>query len=194
MVTGAEKQGPGAVTNQEWRRQREMERKRQAGDGFAAAMLAMGNAAGEFYTPEEKDQVGVWLKSTCVSASSSNVIAYCLPTAEAAGLTELTAELRWRLIQGSRQDRSAQLESWMQLEEQRGQTEVAAAMLEKAGTKFAGEGEAVGRRQQTADLYRKSGDTVAELRVIGHLAETMRLDDEMQQRFHQLLLAVILSG
>ncbi len=188
FVEQVEQQGPGAVTNQEWRRQREMERKRQAGDGFAAAMLAMGNAAGEFYTPEEKDQFGAWLKSTCVSASSSDVIAYCLPTAEAAGLTELTAELRWRLIQGSRQDRSAQLESWMQLEEQRGQTEVAAAMLEKLAPNLPAK-ERPWIWQQTADLYRKSGDTVAELRVIGHLAETMRLDDEMQQRFYQLLLA-----
>jgi len=43
--------------------------------------------------------------------------------------------------------------------------------------------------QQTADLYRKSGDGAAELRVIGHLAETTTLDGEMQQRFYQLLLA-----
>jgi tetratricopeptide (TPR) repeat protein len=188
FVVQVEQQGPGAVTNQEWRQQRELERKRQAGDGFAAAMLAMGNAAGEFYTPEEKDQFAAWLKNSCASANYADVIAYCLPTADAAGLTQLTAELRWRLVQGSAQQRSAQRESWIRLEEQRGQTEEAAAMLEKLAPNLPAK-ERPAIWQRTADLYRKSGDGAAELRVIGHLAETTTLDDEMQQRFYQLLLA-----
>jgi tetratricopeptide (TPR) repeat protein len=188
LVEQVEQQGPGAVTNEEWRRQRELERKRQAGDGFASAMLAMGNAAGEFYTPEEKEQFAAWFKNTCTSASGADVIAYCLSTADAAGLTELTAELRWRLVQGSAQQRSAQLESWIELEEQRGQTEEAAAMMEKLAPNLLAK-ERPSILQQTAELYRKSGDGAAELRVIGNLAETTTLGDEMQQRFYQLLLA-----
>jgi hypothetical protein len=188
LAEQVEQQGLGAVTNEEWRQQRESDRKRRAGDGFAAAMHAIGNAAGEFYTPEEKDQFAAWLGHICAPSSSADVGSFGLPTADAAGLAELTAELRWRLVQGSEQDRSAQLESWMQLEEQRGQTEEAAARLEKLAPNLPSkERPAIWR--QSADLYRKSGDAAAELRVLGRLAETTALEGTMQQRFYQLLLA-----
>lgn len=187
LAQQVEQQGPGAVTNEEWRRQRALEREQQAADGFANALRTMGRTAGEFYTPEEKDRFATWLQGLCTSVNGTEVNAFCLPTAEAAGLTELTAELRWQLAQGDQQQGYMQLQTWIQLEEQRGQTESAAAKLEELAPSVPSNQRAM-IWQQAANLYRKSGDNAAELRAISQLAQITMLEGEMQQRFYRLLL------
>lgn len=119
-----------------------------------------------------------------MSAKGGEVSEFCLPTAEAAGLAEMTAGLRWKLALAGQ---PPHLEPWIQLEKQRGQTETAATMLEKLAPS-----EPSNQRpmiwQQAADLYHKSGDAAAELRVLTQLAGIRMLDGETQQRFYGLLL------
>jgi predicted Zn-dependent protease len=180
-------QGPGAVTNEQWRQQHETERKSEAAEGFAQALRAMGHAAGEFYTPEEKAQFAGWLQSNCASAGTEEIRRVYLPAAEAAGLADLTAELRWNLVQQRPRQNGADLTAWIQLEEARGQTESAAERLEKLSASLTPR-QRVAVLQPAADLYRKSGNAAAELRVTAQLAASATLRGERLSRYYQLLL------
>ncbi len=185
IVQQVVQQGPAAITSEEWRQQREAERRRAATQGFAQALHAMGQAAGEFYTPEEMAQFAAWLQGYSSSASDEDVAAIYLPAAEAAGLAGLTAELRWRLAQADRSNE--QLLAWIQIEQQRVQSEAAAAMLEKLAASLAA-ARRIAVLQHAEDLYRQSGNAAAELRVLKQLAATASFDSEMRQRLYQLLL------
>lgn len=181
-------QGPGAVTNEQWRKGLEMQRRSAATQGFAQAMNAMGHAAGQFYTPEEKAQFAAFLQSDSANAGAEELRAVYLPAARAAGLADLTAELEWNLAQHEPHQRASELSEWIQLETERSQTEPAAERLEKLAGSLSPAQEFTALRQ-SADLYRKSGNAAAELRVLAQLANATRLDTEMQQRYYQLLLA-----
>ena len=89
------KQGPGAITNDEWRKQREDERRTQATAGFAAALRSMATAAAEFYTPEEKSRFAALLRQNATGVSTTELTGVYLPAVKAAGLADLTADLEW---------------------------------------------------------------------------------------------------
>ncbi len=188
VVHQVAKDGPGAVTDEEWRKQREKERTAQAKQGFAQAVIAMGQAAGQFHTPEEKTQFATWIKGACATASVAEISAVYLPAVKAAGLADLDAELTWSSIERSSQARNAELSSWIAFETQRGQVDVAAARLEKLAP-------GLPSKQRSAiwkyalDAYHKAGDYPAELRMAAHLADDAQLSGIELARYHQLLLA-----
>lgn len=182
------KQGPGAITNEEWRRQRAQEQSRQATLGFAQALEAMGRAAAEFYTPEEKTQFAGWIRQNAAAAGEQETRTVYLPTVKAAGLTELTAELTWNLIQGDTRLRGSDLADWARLQRQRVQPELAASKLEKLAPQvIARERGRVWR--EAAAAYRDAGDTVGELRVLQQLGESEALGGEVLTRYFRLVLA-----
>jgi len=184
VVTQAIQQGPGAVTDDEWRKQRVSERRNAATQGYAQAMLAMGNVAGKYYTPEEKAQFAAWIQSVSSFAPQELRTVY-LPAIRAAGLEDLSAETSWTLAQ---QNRRQELAGWIQQQQQRGQIESAAARLEKlAGTVPARQKPSI--LGHSRDAYHKAGDFAGELRMTQRLAQSIKLEGDQQTRYYQLLLA-----
>lgn len=179
-------QGPEAITNEEWRKQRQEQRRMQATSGFSTALQAMSAAAGEFYTPEEKLQFAGLLRQHAGDADHDELLAVYLPAARAAKLADLTADLQWQAIV---QDRGGvNLEDWLQFERQRVQLDFAAALLEKAAPSRAYvQGDQMYR--EAAGAYRASGDTVSELRVTEHIYRDHLVQGDALTRFYRLLLA-----
>jgi len=189
VVQQVVKQGPAAVTNEEWRRQRQAERTRLATQGFAQALSAMAGVARQYYTPEEKSQFAAWLQSTCASAPPEEIRDVSIPAARAAGLASLTAQFTWRLVQQSALMRSTELSAWIQLEQQRGQVDFAGAQLEKLAATLPSQQQPP-VLQFAIDAYRKAGDDPAELRATRLLSTRTLLGGEARQRYYQLLLAL----
>jgi tetratricopeptide (TPR) repeat protein len=185
VATQVIKQGPGAVTDDEWRKQRINLRGNAASQGFAQAMLAMGNVAGKYYTPEEKTQFAAWIQSVSSAAGAQELHAVYLPAIRAAGLEDLNAEINWTLAQ---RQRNQELPAWTELQQQRGQIESAAARLEKLAA-------SVAVRQRASilgyarDAFHKAGDFAGELRMTQRLAESTKLEGDQRARYYQLLLA-----
>jgi hypothetical protein len=125
------KDGPGAITTDEWRKQREEQRNAAAANGFAQAVRAIGEVVGGYYTPEEKAQFAAWIKDSSATASDTEIRSVILPAADAAKLTDLTAELEWDLGERNVHGGSGGLSEWVELEKRRVQADGAAARLEK---------------------------------------------------------------
>ena len=185
VATQIIKQGPGAVTDDEWRKQRVTQRGNAASQGFAQAMLAIGDVAGKYYTPEEKTQFAAWFQGATSGASAQDLRAVYLPAIRAAGLEDLNAEISWTLAQ---RQRDQELPAWIELQQRRGQIETVAARLEKLAA-------TVPARQRASilgearDAFHKAGDFAGELRVTQRLAESSKLEGDQRARYYQLLLA-----
>lgn len=186
VVQQVVQQGPAAVTNEEWRQQRQKDRTGRATEGFAAALAAMGRAAAEFYTPEEKDQFAVWLQSTCASASAAEMRTIYLPAARAANLSDLAADWMWNLAWNGTQLNPGDLSAWIEFEEQRGELNVVGASLERISPKIPARQRAM-ILQDAADAYRKTGDAQAELRALQQLAAIAAMGGDQQTRYYELL-------
>ena len=90
------KQGFGAVTDEEWRKQRVAERTAQAKSGFAQALQAMATVVREYATPEEKAQFAAWLQTKRGTAADGNELREVyLPAIQAAGLLDMESDLLW---------------------------------------------------------------------------------------------------
>jgi predicted Zn-dependent protease len=187
VVQQVAKDGPGAVTSDEWRKQRAAERSNAANKAFAQALLAMGQVAAEFYTPEETADFASWMQQRSETASNDEVRTVYLPAIKAAHLTDLDSEVTWNLLQHDRQLRNEELPGWIQLQQQRGLTVEAAARLERLASSLSGKQRA-SVWQNAADTYRMSGDTAGELRSMQHLSESRELGGEELDRYYQLLL------
>jgi hypothetical protein len=182
------KQGPGAVTDDEWRKQREKQRRTQATAGFAQALKSMANAAAEFYTPEEISQFAALLKQTSNGSSTEELSAVYLPAVKAANLAELATDLEWAVVFQNAHTGTIELTEWLQFQRQRIQLDSAAAQLEKTAPTLDHN-----RRnqmwQEAATAYRDTGDTVGELRVTEYLYSIEQMQGEPLNRYYRLLLA-----
>jgi predicted Zn-dependent protease len=182
------KDGPGAITTDEWRKQREEQRNAAAANGFAQAVRAIGEVVGGYYTPEEKAQFAAWIKDSSATASDTEIRSVILPAADAAKLTDLTAELEWDLGERNVHGGSGGLSEWVELEKRRVQADGAAARLEKLAPSVPARLRG-GILRLAIDTYRDSGDTVGELRTTELLAESTQLQPNERARYYRLLLA-----
>jgi cellulose synthase operon protein C len=182
------KEGAGAVTSAEWRKQREDERRTHATSGFAQALKAIGSAVGEFYTPEEKVEFAALLKQHSAAANAAELDAVYLPAVKAAGLADLTADLMWTVALQNGRLSSSKLSEWIDLEKRRVQMDSAAAQMEKSVLPL----NRVDRNamwQRVADAYRDAGDIAGELRATEHVYERGSLQSEPLARYYRLQLA-----
>ena len=182
------KQGFGAVTDTEWRKQRIGERTARAKSGFAQALRAMASVVGDYGTPEEKAQFEAWLRTKSAGAADgSELREVYLPAVQAAGLAEMEAGLLWEFAAQSGDPNRGELSAWLQLQRQRVQ-------LEGAGPKIEALAESLPARRrasiwaEAAEVYRTLGDTPSELRVLDKLA-SMSNGGSQDPRYYQLLLA-----
>jgi len=185
VVQQVAKDGIGAITSEEWRKQRVAERKAQAGTGFAQALRFMAQTVNDYYTPEEKAPFDAWLQSKSATAvDGPELRAVYLPAIRAAGLRELEAEMLWQFVGKEDHVNHQGLNEWLQLERQRVQLEGVGAKIEALAASTAPK-----HRQpilhSAAEVYRTLGDTNAELRVMDQLAVSGGVD---LPRYYELLL------
>lgn len=181
------KQGVSAVTEDEWRKQREDQRRTQADSGFARAVIAIATAAEEFYTPEERAGFAVLLKQHATDASSVDLQSIYIPAARTAGLADLTAELQWSSALHSYFSEGSYV-TWLQEQRRRVLLDSAAAQLEKTAPTLKHR-DSVAMLWQAVHAYRDSGDTVSELRVMERIYGSIHLEGGELNRFYRLLLA-----
>jgi tetratricopeptide (TPR) repeat protein len=178
------KEGPAAVTDEDWRKQRIAQRTSQAKAGFAQALRAIAAVAGEYDTPEEKAQFESWLQTRqSTAADGSELREVYLPAIQAAGLEDMEAALLWDSVEKS-DNPTRELNEWLQLERKRGRLEEAATKIESLAVPATQKATILG---ELADVYRTVGDTPAELRTLDKLA-AMRSSYE-DPRYYHLLLA-----
>jgi Flp pilus assembly protein TadD len=182
------KQGPSAVTDDEWRKQREEQRRTQADGGFAHAVTALATAAAEFYTPEERAGFAALLKQNATGVSSTDLLSIYIPATRTAGLADLTGELQWSVAGKMISGGDSQYAEWMQQQRRRGMLDSAAAQLEKIAPGLNRQAR-VEMLSQVVKAYRDSGDTVSELRVMDRLSSSAHLEGDELNRYYRLLLA-----
>jgi len=182
------KEGFGAITNEDWRRQRVAERTAQAKSGFAQALRSMAAVMGEYGTPEEKAQFAAWLQGKRAGAADeSELREVYLPAIKAAGLADMESDLLWEFAETSR-DSKRELNDWLQLQRRRVQLDGVGARLEKfAATLPARKQPPV--LQKAVEVYRALGDSSAELRVMEKLRPWNQVGGSEQPRYYKLLLA-----
>ncbi|HTW47563.1 MAG TPA: hypothetical protein VMD92_06435 [Acidobacteriaceae bacterium] len=181
------KNGLASVTDDEWRKQRAEQRTQAASEGFARALQAMGDVVAAYETPEEKSEFAAWLRAKASASSSADLLAVWLPTARAAGLADVQADLAWSAVHNDGSQAQSELAAWLDLESRRVQADQAATALESWADSLAPK-----RRPAALHLavnaFREAGDPTGELRVIERLAASTALNGDTLQRFYQLLL------
>jgi tetratricopeptide (TPR) repeat protein len=183
------KEGFGAITNEDWHRQRAAERTKLARSGFAQALQSMAAVMGEYGTPEEKTQFAAWLQGKRAGAADgAELREVYLPAMQAVGLVDMEADLRWEFAEKSGDPSRGELGDWLQLQRRRVQLEGVGAKLEKlAATLPAKKQPQV--LQKAVEVYRALGDSSAELRVMEKLRPWNQVGGSEQPRYYKLLLA-----
>jgi len=180
------KEGFGAITNEDWRRQRVRQRTAQARSGFAQALRTMATVVGEYATPEEKAQFASWLQGKRAGAADGTELrAVYLPAMQAAGLVDMKSGLLWEFTESSKTGGGAWNE-WLQLERQRVRLEGTGAEIEALASS------AQPRYRQSIlrgamEVYRTLGDDAAELRVMDKMEASGGMGAD--SRYMKLLLA-----
>jgi tetratricopeptide (TPR) repeat protein len=181
------KEGFGAVTDTEWRKQRIGERTARAKSGFGQALRSMASVVGDYGTPEEKAQFEAWLRTKCAGAADgSELREVYLPAIQAAGLVDMEQGLLWEFAEKSGDPERGELSAWLQLQRQRVQLEGAGPKIEALADSYPARRASI--LADAAEIYRTLGDTPAELRVLDKLAAIRNGTDE-NPRYYQLLLA-----
>ena len=182
------KDGLAAVTDNEWRKQREDERRKQATAGFAEALKAMSETVAEFYSPEEKLDFAHMLQEKSAGANAEELSAVYLPAAKAAGLAQLSADLMWSVAVQNERTGNLNFNEWIAFEKRRVRMKEAAAQLE-AFAPAAARIHRVILWRQAAQAYRDAGDTLGELRAMEQFALSEHLQGDELNRYYRLLLA-----
>jgi tetratricopeptide (TPR) repeat protein len=184
------KDGLDAVVSENWRKQLARQRTEQATEGFAQALRSMGAVVGEYGAPEEKAQFAAWLEAKRVGVDEKELRAVYLPAAQAAGLADMEARLRWELVQKNRNSGSNEdLNDWLQLQRRRVQLETTGQKLEALAVSVPHRRE-LSLWQKAVAAYRAAGDSAAELSVMEKQAARGWLGGEELPRYFRLLLGL----
>jgi cellulose synthase operon protein C len=194
FVEQAVEQGVAAVSDAEWRKQRSEERKRTAEQRFQSAVLAMAKTAGEYFTPEEKQQFAGLVDER---ASRARDQSFWIDAVEAAGIRDEEARLRrQKLLDPSHAgDKSInpQFEPYVQLQHSRmDYAELAKTMEEYVAVANRNHHREAWNAQ--AEAYRNIGDDLSEIRTLRKIGLEQGNDSGDRNRYLQLLLKHDVSG
>lgn len=181
LIQQAQAEGIAAVTDAEWRKQKQQQRIASGRGGFANGLGAMASVVRDYYTPEEKQEFAKLLVSKQSAAGLDDLSQFYLPAAHTAVLTDLEADLHWKLVQNTAQNRP--WSQWVETQRSRLRYLEIGKQLESLAPSLA-VNERVPVFSAAAAAYRDAGDTVSELRVLSHLGR-----NEQQERYLELLLA-----
>jgi tetratricopeptide (TPR) repeat protein len=180
------KDGFGAITNEDWRRQRVQQHTEQAKSAFAQALKSMAEVAGTYYTPEEKAQFAAWLQAKrAMAANGSELRVVYLPAIQVAGLLDMESDMLWDFVEKSGDHDHGELNEWLQRQRQRVQLEGVGAKLESLAATRPHDRQTI--LHSAAGIYRTLGDDANELRILDTLAASGRVNNA--PRYYQLLLA-----
>jgi hypothetical protein len=179
--------GPGAITDDEWRKQRAEQRREQAASGFAEAIKQIGSTVARYYTPEERAAFESLLREQSANASVSELNSVYIPAARAASLAALTSEFEWNAATHARNSEHLNISAWLELERRRGHLDEAAALLEKL-TPTLSRTVQQSLLQRIIESYHASGNETGELRAYEHLRALSTLDGDARERYFHLLL------
>jgi Tfp pilus assembly protein PilF len=142
----------------------------------SARAQALGQAAAQYFTPEEKYALATFLQARYRVAAGAELETSLLPIANAAGLQDLRA--RWMFEQDDPQLGDVQT--------RRGQFEELGAQMEALAKRRAGQDESrvIQALEAAAAAYRSGGDDVKELRVLEQwYAEHHMFGDPLERYF-----------
>jgi tetratricopeptide (TPR) repeat protein len=188
VVEQVEKQGLASVTNDEWRKKRIEQRRATAAQRFHSAVLEMGQTAGTYFTPEEKQQFAQLADARSRQRSDVRV---WIEAASAAGIKDEEARLRKELLLESSSANNGranpQFLPFVQLERAR----MAYAELAQTMDAYAQRLQPARRRNARiaeADAYRNAGDEDSELRVLRTIVWEQDDAAGQRERYLQLML------
>jgi tetratricopeptide (TPR) repeat protein len=183
------KEGFGAITNEDWRKQRVAQRTALAKSGFAQALRSMATVMGEYATPEEKAQFAAWLQGKCAGAADGTELRdVYLPAVQAAGLADMEADLLWQFVEKRGNSDDGELAEWLKLERRRVQLDGVGAKLEQYAASLPARKQSP-VWQEAVEVYRALGDSAAELRAMEKLRPWNGSGGSEQLRYYKLLLA-----
>ena len=186
IIRQIETKGLASVTDSQWRGHLAEARRRQAQSGYRKAILEMSNAAGAFYTPEEKAGYATLLDAKRSSASLNEVVELWIPAASAAGLKDREAAWRRDVLLSGGELASSQVMPFIELENSR----MEYATLGEALDAYAGRvrpSERIGVLSMAAAAWRDAGNRereIADLRMV--VASSRQV--QFEQRLFQLYL------
>ena len=185
-VNQVEKNGIVSITDQQWRNRALAARRDYARTGMGSAMQAMGTAAGQYFTPEEKVQFSSWLDSQATKAGNDELAASFVPAATAAGLPDL--EARW--LKQLLLSRSAGSEKYKpqlaDLQTRRMRFEELGAALEAYAQELTPQQGRNGVLVEAADAYHAGALYDAEFSVLKGIG--LQGDEQLRRRYFELLL------
>jgi hypothetical protein len=185
-----EKNGIASVTDKEWREREIRMRQAAAQSGMTRSMVEMGQAAGKYFTPEEKSAFGSWLEAKGQAATTDDLEHYFLPVAGPAGLPEIESKWDDRLMLahagGPNSNGSAFKYKLIAIQTKRGRFAELGMQLERYSNTLSETTGRYGVLLEAADAYRQGAEYDKELVVL--TAVDQRLSGDYEQRFFGLLL------
>ena len=177
-----EQEGFAAVTDSQWRERERQIRATQGTSGMQACLTEMGATVRAYFTPEEKSQFAQFIPSKQAGMSAKQIESFLVTAAQAAGLLDLEANLRYQVALSDPTRSSALVkiqtqrlefhQLGIQLEEIAG----SASILQRSGI-----------LEQAAKAYRAEDDGPDELRVLAQL-QSATWPTSSSNRYYELLL------
>ena len=183
-------QGITAIANSDWRERVVENRMNNARTGMRAALVEMGNTVAEYFTPEEKIAFAQFVQNTATPMNSSDLAFFAIPLAQAAGLEDLEANWRYKLMVDAEAEQNPPVQlmkNYVELQQQRLRFEELAQHLEPYAARVPSRWRPY-VLQQASNGYRSAQDTDGELRVLSVLPPGY-MDGDHLQRYFELLLS-----
>jgi tetratricopeptide (TPR) repeat protein len=185
-VQQVQKNGIAAITDKQWRDRTLAIRRDTARSGLQASLRSMGVVVNRSFTPEEKAAFATFVEANASRADNSDLAAFFVPTAQAAGLADQEARWTERLLMSHGPNAASWKNPLARLQSRRLRFDELGAQLQRYAATLRPEHGRYAVQQEAAEAYRAGGNYTAELGVLADM-ET-RLLDVNRQRYFALLL------
>ena len=187
------REGAGAITDEDWRRNRVAERKQQAQQSYQSGLRQMGIVVATYFTPEEKLAYAQLLDTQRAAATPQVVVSTWIPAAAAAVLSDREALWRKQILLSRTKLASGQLSSFNALEKQRMDNVERGSVLEQYAAARPAR-ERGGILALAEDAWHDDANSVAEIRTLRNMNLQAGEQDNLRERYFQLLLRAAPQG
>lgn len=187
MAEQVEKRGLASVTDAQWRARTVANRKLAARGSFREAVIEMGRAAGQYFTPEEKIEFAKFLTADRANASPEELAETWIPAAHEAGLLDVEESWRVELIHRGGATAERQIEPLIALETGRLRFDELGHTLEAYAGTLHGMHSA-NMRVRAAEVYLQGGDETHALAVMESIGADSPEINAMRDDYFKLLL------
>lgn len=184
-VKQVEQQGLAAVTGQQWRERQRAVDTIAGRRGWQLCMREMGDGVARYFTPGERTAFAQFLEEKGSAVSNADLEELLLPAAEAAGLAELEAQWRNKLMLSVQSDWYAEMSALVALQSRRLKFGELADQLETLVARVPRDQRGMILRD-IAEAFRADGDSANELRVLTQMDQEGWLSSN-EPRYFELL-------